>query len=129
MANAKKLLDIRNAIIHKVESIDGLTTWPTHGPLLQIAGEDIDIQLVVGAMEQHGWRLLGVLDPPAIHLTIDVLSESSLEKFLVDLETSVADIREGKINTEGLLTYGGMASEETAPKWLLSAAEIMGIDH
>ena len=129
IANAKKLLDIRNAIIDKVEAIDGLTTWPTHGPLLQIAGEDLDIQLVVGAMEQHGWRLLGVLDPPAIHLTIDVLSESSLGKFLADLGTSVADIKAGKIDTEGLLTYGGVAAEETAPKWLLSAVEIMGVDH
>jgi glutamate/tyrosine decarboxylase-like PLP-dependent enzyme len=129
IANAKKLLDIRNAIIDKVASIDGLTTWPTHGPLLQIAGEELDIQLVVGAMEQHGWRLLGVLEPPAIHLTIDVLSESSLEKFLADLETSVANIRAGKIETKGLLTYGGVAAEETAPKWLLSAVEIMGVDH
>ena len=129
VANAKKLLDIRNAIIDKVEAIDGLTTWPTHGPLLQIAGEGLDIQLVVGAMEQHGWKLLGVLNPPAIHLTIDVLSESSLEKFLADLETSVTDIRAGKIDTEGLLTYGGVAAEETAPKWLLSAVEIMGVDH
>ncbi|MEK9543972.1 MAG: hypothetical protein VW016_10855, partial [Luminiphilus sp.] len=96
---------------------------------LQIAGEGLDIQLVVGAMEQHGWRLLGVLDPPAIHLTIDVLSEAALEQFLIDLETSVADIRAGKIDTEGLLTYGGVAAEETAPKWLLSAVEIMGVDH
>jgi len=127
--HAKKILDQRNAIIERVATIDGLTTWPTHGPLLQIAGEDLDIQLVVGAMEQHGWRLLGVLDPPAIHLTIDVLSESSLKKFLADLETSVTDIRAGKVDTQGLLTYGGVAAEETAPKWLLSAVEIMGVDH
>ena len=127
--NARKLLAIRNAIIEKVASIDGLTTWPTDGPLLQIAGESLDIQLVVGAMEQRGWKLLGVLEPPAIHLTIDVLSESALEKFLGDLEIAVADIRAGKVKAEGLLTYGGVAAEETAPKWLLSAVEIMGVDH
>ena len=34
--NARRLLNVRDAIIDKVASIDGLHTWPTHGPLLQI---------------------------------------------------------------------------------------------
>ena len=122
--NARKLLTVRNAIIDKVASIDGLKTWPTHGPLLQIASDDVDIQLVVGSMEQRGWRLLGVLEPPAIHLTVDVLSADQLQKFLSDLEESVEDIRSGKTKAEGLLSYGGVGAEETAPKWLLSAVEI-----
>jgi glutamate/tyrosine decarboxylase-like PLP-dependent enzyme len=122
--NARKLLQVRNAIIDKVASIDGLKTWPTHGPLLQIASDDIEIQLVVGSMEQRGWRLLGVLEPPAIHLTVDVLSEEQLQKFLTDLEESVDDIKSGKTKSEGLLSYGGVGAEETAPKWLLSAVEI-----
>jgi len=122
--NARKLLYVRNAIIDKVASIDGLKTWPTHGPLLQIASDDIEIQLVVGSMEQRSWRLLGVLEPPAIHLTVDVLSEEQLQKFLTDLEESVDDIKSGKTKSEGLLSYGGVGAEETAPKWLLSAVEI-----
>lgn len=123
--NARKLLDVRNAIIDKVATIDGLKTWPTDGPLLQIASDDIDIQLVVGSMEQRGWRLLGVLEPPAIHLTVDVLSDEQLQSFLTDLEESVEDIRSGKTEAEGLLSYGGVGAEETAPKWLLSAVEIL----
>ena len=75
-------------------------------------------------MEQRGWRLLGVLEPPAIHLTVDVLSEDQLQNFLNDLEESVEDIRSGKTKAEGLLSYGGVGAEETAPKWLLSAVEI-----
>jgi glutamate/tyrosine decarboxylase-like PLP-dependent enzyme len=122
--NASKLLNVRNAIINKVAEIDGLKTWPTHGPLLQIASDDIDIQLVVGSMEQRGWRLLGVLEPPAIHLTVDVLSDDQLKKFLTDLEESVGDVISGKTKNEGLLSYGGVGAEETAPKWLLSAVEI-----
>jgi len=122
--NARKLLHVRNAIIDKVAGINGLKTWPTHGPLLQIASDDIEIQLVVGSMEQRGWRLLGVLEPPAIHLTVDVLSEEQLHKFLTDLEESVDDIKSGKTQSEGLLSYGGVGAEETAPKWLLSAVEI-----
>jgi len=124
VANAKKLLDVRNQIIERVAGIDGLVTWPTHGPLLQIASDRFDIQLVVGAMEQRGWRLLGVIDPPAIHLTVDVMQSADLDRFLADLEQAVADIVLGKADTEGLLSYGGVGAEESAPKWLLSAVEI-----
>jgi len=122
--NARRLLDVRNKIIKRVAEIDGLHTWPTHGPLLQIASDRFDIQLVVGAMEQRRWRLLGVLDPPAIHLTVDVMHAADLERFLDDLEASVADIVSGKADTEGLLSYGGVGAAESAPKWLLSAVEI-----
>ncbi len=122
--NARKLLQVRGQIIDKVSLIEGLQTWPTDGPLLQISSNEIDIQLVVGAMGQKGWRLLGVIDPPAIHLTIDVLSEEQLQKFLLDLEESVTDIRSGKSTPEGLLSYGGVGAEESAPKWLQSAVDI-----
>ena len=93
-----------------------------------IASDDFDIQLVVGGMEATGWRLLGVLTPPAIHLTIDTMSDSSLEQFLSDLSSVCAGIRDGNLTTEGLLTYGGVGDEGSAPKWLLSAIEIFGDD-
>lgn len=125
LANAKRILDTRNRIIETVEGIDGLTTWPTHGPLIQIAEDGIDVMLVVGGMEERGWRLLGVNEPPAIHLTVDVMTAESLEKFVNDL-TEVAElIRSGELKSEGLLSYGGVGAEETAPKWLLSAVELM----
>jgi glutamate/tyrosine decarboxylase-like PLP-dependent enzyme len=123
--NAKKLLEARNIIADKIESIEGLRRWPSHGPLLQFSSEIFDIKLLVGSMEAKGWRLLGVTDPPAIHLTIDIMQSEDLEEFLSDLEISVDDIASGKVNEEGLLTYGGVAAEESAPKWLLSAIEIM----
>jgi glutamate/tyrosine decarboxylase-like PLP-dependent enzyme len=123
--NARKILKTRNTIVKKIETIEGLKTWPSHGPLLQIASDSFDIQLVVGAMEQRGWRLLGVIDPPAIHLTIDVMQPNDLQQFLTDLENSVEDIVSGKVDREGLLSYGGVGAEESAPKWLLSAVEIM----
>jgi sphinganine-1-phosphate aldolase len=123
--NARRLLNVRNAIIDKVASIDGLHTWPTHGPLLQIASDDLNIQLVVGGMESRGWRLLGVNDPPAIHLTVDIMQDEDLDRFLTDLEEIVDEIRKGRLETEGLLSYGGVGAEETAPKWLLSAVEII----
>jgi len=86
----------------------------------------VDIMLLVGGMEERGWRLLGVNEPPAIHLTVDVMTPQALDKFVADL-AEVADlIRAGEIKSEGLLSYGGVGAEETAPKWLLSAVELMG---
>jgi hypothetical protein len=123
--NARRLLNVRDAIIDKVASIDGLHTWPTDGPLLQIASDDLNIQLVIGGMESRGWRLLGVNDPPAIHLTVDIMQAEDLDRFLTDLEEVVDEIRKGRLETEGLLSYGGVGAEETAPKWLLSAVEII----
>jgi hypothetical protein len=35
------------------------------------------------------------------------------------------DICDGKFTKEGLLTYGGVGAEADAPKWLLTAVEIM----
>ena len=76
-------------------------------------------------MESRGWRLLGVNDPPAIHLTVDIMQDEDLDRFLTDLEEIVDEIRKGRLKTEGLLSYGGVGAEETAPKWLLSAVEII----
>ena len=126
--NARRILNVRDAIIDKVASIDGLHTWPTHGPLLQIAADGLNIQYVVGGMESRGWRLLGVNDPPAIHLTVDFMQAADLDRFLNDLEEVVAEIREGRLDTKGMLSYGGVGAKETAPKWLLSAVEIMQAD-
>jgi len=123
--NAKRVLHVKNSIIAKCEDIEGLTTWQTDGPLLMIAAEGFNIELVVGGMEEKGWRLLGVQDPAAIHLTLDVMEEDYLQQFLQDLETVTADIRNGTFDKEGLLSYGGVGDVSTAPKWLLSAIEIM----
>ena len=125
LENASRILEVRQAIIEKVSQIDGLLTWPTHGPLLQIAAQGMDIQLVVGGMEKRGWRLLGVNEPPAIHLTVDAMTESSLAAFLQDLEQVAMEVRSGSEFDSGLLSYGGVGAKDTAPKWLLSAVQIM----
>ena len=101
------------------------TPWPCHGPLVQISGEGLEIKTVIGGMTVRGWNLLGVQQPEAIHLTIDIMTEEALDRFLGDLEEVTAQVREGEIDAEGLLSYGGVAAEETAPKWLLSAIETM----
>lgn len=123
--NAKRVLHVKNSIIAKCEGIEGLSTWKTDGPLLMVQADDFDIQLVVGGMEERGWKLLGVNNPPAIHLTLDVMEDEYLQKYLTDLEEIAADIRSGQFTKEGMLSYGGVGNSATAPKWLQSAVEIM----
>jgi glutamate/tyrosine decarboxylase-like PLP-dependent enzyme len=123
--NAKRILHVKHSIMEKCASTPGLKTWPTDGPLLMIASDDFDIQLLVGGMEERGWKLLGVTTPPAVHLTLDVMEEEYLESFLQDLEDVSRDICDGKFTKEGLLTYGGVGAEADAPKWLLTAVKIM----
>lgn len=124
-ANAARLLETRQSIIDAVADIEGLKTWPSDGPLLQIAGDGLDVQRIVAGMESRDWRLLGLNDPPAIHLTVDVMQSDSRNKFLTDLAEVAEDVRSGKEDGEGLLSYGGVGAEETAPKWLLNAVEFM----
>jgi glutamate/tyrosine decarboxylase-like PLP-dependent enzyme len=123
--NARHLLRIKGAITEACERIEGLRTWPTQGPLMMIAADEFNIQLVVGGMEARGWRLLGVNNPPAIHLTLDVMEDRDLQRFITDLDEVCRQIRSGELQEEGLLSYGGVGAEENAPKWLLSAVEIM----
>jgi glutamate/tyrosine decarboxylase-like PLP-dependent enzyme len=125
LENARNLLHVKSTISAACERIEGLRTWPTHGPLMMIASDGFNIQLVVGGMEAKGWRLLGVNNPPAIHLTIDVMEAVDLQRFVDDLDDVCQRIRSGELKEEGLLSYGGVGAEEDAPKWLLSAVEIM----
>ncbi len=113
VANARKIIHVKNAIEAKIDSIDGLSYWPTHGPLMMIQSQgDLSIEMVVGGMTDRGWVLLGVKD-------------ELLAKFLNDLDEVVLAIRSGEMNTEGLLSYGGVGDSETAPKWLLDCVEYM----
>ncbi|XXK30900.1 pyridoxal phosphate-dependent decarboxylase family protein [Rhodobacteraceae bacterium nBUS_24] len=126
LENARRLLETRDRILLAATNIEGLVPWPTHGPLVQIGAEGIEITSVIGGMVARGWNLLGVQKPPAIHLTIDLLPPEDLDRFVNDLADVTAAVRDGGSSEEGLLSYGGVAAEETAPKWLLSAIEIFG---
>lgn len=128
--NAADLLRVKKRLIDFCDRKAGVRTWPTQGPLMMIASDDFNIQLLVGGMEQRGWRLLGVSTPPAIHLTIDVMSEDEISAFITDMDQVVDQILAGELVEEGLLSYGGVGAEEDAPKWLLSAVEIFdGVAH
>lgn len=53
------------------------------------------------------------------------MQEEYFNRFLDDLEDVAEKVRTGELTKEGLLSYGGVGAGATAPKWLLSAVEIM----
>ena len=118
--NARQILQVKDRIQEAVKNIEGLSSWDTHGPLMMIKGEGLDIQLVTGAMRERGWVLLGVLDPCAVHLTIDPTKEEDLNRFVQDIEKTTAAVRDGEYKTQGSLNYGG-AGGSSAPQWLQEA--------
>lgn len=124
LQNARQLRETRKQILVAACNTPGLVPWPTHGPLVQIGGDGIAITKVIGGMGARGWSLLGVREPEAIHLTVDLLPQEELERFICDLQSVTRQVRDGGSSTEGLLSYGGVASAKTAPKWLLSAVDI-----
>lgn len=124
LENARQILETRDRILAAARDIPGLEPWPTHGPLIQIGADGFEITRVIGGMTARGWNLLGVQEPPAIHLTVDLMPPEELDRFISDLTEVTSLVRDGRSDDEGLLSYGGVAAEETAPKWLLSAVEI-----
>ncbi|MBT5205367.1 MAG: aminotransferase class V-fold PLP-dependent enzyme, partial [Gammaproteobacteria bacterium] len=128
--NARQILSVKDKIQRAVGEIDGLATWETHGPLMMIKaepchdGSSVNIESVTGAMRARGWVLLGVMEPPALHLTVDPMEEEALQQFIADLIDVTAKVREGDSSALGSLNYGGAGGSQS-PKWLLNALAYM----
>jgi hypothetical protein len=56
---------------------------------LGIGAQGIDLQIVMGALRQKGWILVGAAQPPLINVPIDAATdERVIEAFLSDLRTA-----------------------------------------
>ena len=128
--NARQILAVKDRIQRAVGEIAGLATWQTDGPLIMITSEPcadgakVDIESVTGAMRARGWVLLGVMEPPALHLTVDPMEEEALQQFIDDLIDVTAIVREGDTSLQGSLNYGGAGGSQS-PTWLLNALAYM----
>ena len=78
----------------------------------------------LGAMRARGWVLLGVMEPPALHLTVDPMEEEALQQFIDDLMDVTAKVRAGDTSLQGSLNYGGAGGSQS-PTWLLNALAYM----
>jgi glutamate/tyrosine decarboxylase-like PLP-dependent enzyme len=67
-------------------------------------GERLDAESVAAGLRQRGWFVFGVQEPPLISLVVSAVESEVVERFLTDLEATVAAIDE-LTPTTGELNY------------------------
>jgi glutamate/tyrosine decarboxylase-like PLP-dependent enzyme len=93
----ERVLATRRAIEEGVTRL-GLQVWGR--PELSILGfgsTKLDIFAVAEQMETRGWYVGKLLDPPGIHLMLNLTHEPIVPEYLADLEVSVDAVRQGHV--------------------------------
>jgi sphinganine-1-phosphate aldolase len=104
VAQARAIMETKQALVEGIAKIDGLEPWQNDIPLLVVSARGFDIAHVVGGMRSKGWIFLGNEQPPSLHLTIDPLPTRVIDALLADLRSVVAGVRSGN-STAGELQY------------------------
>lgn len=79
-----------------IESIDGLHVWGRPHATLAAYGSTVhDILAVAEAMEQRGWVVNRLKEPPAIQLVINPVHAPLVDDYLVDLAASLDEVGRG----------------------------------
>ena len=97
-----KILDTRERFLDGIRRIDGLEIWgEPEAYLIAFGSNTFDIFAVDEGMAEHGWLSSRLLDPPAIHLFLDMSHTSIVDDYLHDLTEAVKMVRSGKIRSRG----------------------------
>ena len=95
-----KILDTRERFIDGIRAIDGLEIWgEPHAYLIAFGSNAFDIFAVDEGMAERGWMTSRLLDPPAIHLFLDMSHVSIVDDYLRDLTEVVEAVRSGKLQS------------------------------
>lgn len=107
----RQILDTAAQIRAGIARIPGLRVLGEPLWVIAFAAEGFDIYRVLDAMNRRGWSLNGLHRPPCVHLcvTLRQAQPGVAERFLADLEQSVADAREANAATPGLAPVYGLA--------------------
>ncbi|MBY6195747.1 pyridoxal phosphate-dependent decarboxylase family protein [Vibrio hangzhouensis] len=123
--NAKRIMTIKEKLINGLAGSADLDTAHTDLSLLIIDSATLDITKVIGGMAQRGWSLLGNSHPPAIHLTIDPISDEEVERMLNDFYEVVEEVKSGESDEQGSLAYSGGQGEGYTPNWVRQVLEML----
>ena len=95
-----KILDTRERFLDGIREIDGLEIWGEPEAYLIAFGSSVfDIFAVDEGMTERGWLSSRLLDPPAIHLFLDMSHVSIVEDYLRDLAEVVSAVKSGEIQS------------------------------
>ena len=95
-----KILDTRDRFLYGIREIDGLEIWgEPEAYLIAFGSNAFDIFAVDEGMAERGWLGSRLLDPPAIHLFLDMSHTSVVADYLHDLTEVVNAVKSGKIQS------------------------------
>ena len=95
-----KILDTRERFLDGIRGIDGLEIWGEPEAYLIVFGSNtFDIFAVDEGMAGRGWLSSRLLDPPAIHLFLDMSHAAIVDDYLHDLAEVVKAVKSSKIES------------------------------
>jgi sphinganine-1-phosphate aldolase len=112
---AGRILEAAAAIRRGIEETDGLRVLGD--PLFCIAfatdEDELAVYRVMDAMTNRGWSLNGLHRPPAVHFctTLRHAQPGVPERFVADLRTALAEVRESPGDGSGMAPVYGMAAQ------------------
>ncbi len=95
-----KILDTRERFLDGIREIDGLEIWgEPEAYLIAFGSNAFDIFAVDEGMAERGWLSSRLIDPPAIHLFLDMSHTSIVDDYLRDLAEVVKAVKSGEIQS------------------------------
>ena len=95
-----KILETRERFLEGIRGISGLEIWGAPDAyLIAFGSKAFDIFAVDEGMVARGWLSSRLLDPPAIHLFLDMSHTSIVDDYLRDLAEVVSAVKSGKIQS------------------------------
>ena len=123
--NARRIMEVKQRLLDGIAPIAGLRCWDTDLSLMVIEADRLDIQQVMGGMNNLGWCLLGNYEPPTMHLTVDPMSDEVIDSFISDLTEVMIRLNSGSQLTSGSLSYSGGKGGSYTPKWVSRALALI----
>ncbi len=100
LERVSKILDTRVRFLDGIREIDGLEIWgKPEAYLIAFGSNTFDIFAVDEGMAERGWLASRLIDPPAIHLFLDMSHTSIVDDYLHDLTEVVNAVKSGKLQS------------------------------
>lgn len=96
LAITRRLLDTRKAIGAGVEKL-GLEVWgKPELSILSYGSPELDVAQVADRLSSRGWFVGRLVEPPGLHLMLNLTHEPVVGEYLGDLEWALNEVRAGR---------------------------------
>jgi sphinganine-1-phosphate aldolase len=108
----RQILETADQIKESLRAIPDLTILGDPLWVIAFASESINIYQVMDNMARKGWSLNGLHKPSCIHLAVTLrhTQPGVAERFIADLQESVAKVKENPEQTSGMAPVYGLAA-------------------